>query len=297
MGPEQTTPVAAPNHSEDFLKKARRAGMLLNALSVVAPRRAGELAFRIFCSPRRNALRDQDRSFLEKAEQLELQAEGLPIRVYRWVSPVQTQDEKIVLFLHGWESNSARWRKYVKPIREAGFTVMALDAPAHGNSGGKQVNLPLYSRVIKAFAARFGAPYAMIGHSLGGAAVIMSMAAFDVPRAKKAVVLSAFAESSRVMDDFGRILGLNSRVKEYINRSIERRSGLRIEAYSVVQKAGQLRDVQGLVLHDRHDDVAPVEEGRQIAEAWQARFVETTGLGHRMQDKTVIASVLQFLSA
>ncbi|MEI6409645.1 MAG: alpha/beta hydrolase [Bacteroidota bacterium] len=283
--------------SNAFLKKARRVGKFINALALVAPRQAGRLAFRIFCSPRRQPLRDQDRSFLSTAHQSILQAEGLQIRVYTWHSSQKSEKKRVVLFLHGWESNSGRWRKYVKPICNAGFTVMALDAPAHGNSSGKQVNLPLYSRVIKAFMEHYGTPEALVGHSLGGAALVMSMGAFEAPRVRKAVVLSGFAETSRVMHDFSRILGLKPVVSEYINREIEKRSGMRIEQYSVVDKAALLHEVKGLVLHDQDDDVAPVEEGQLIADAWNAQFIQTQGLGHRMQDKSVINHVLAFLQS
>lgn len=198
--------------------------------------------------------------------------------------------------LHGWESSSARWRKYVKPLHQAGFRVLALDAPAHGNSGGKLVNLPLYSRVIKTFMQHYGVPDAIVGHSLGAAAVVMSMAAFDAPHVRKAVLMASFAESSRVMRDFGNILGLQQKVLDELNREIERRSGIPIEAYTIKGKAATLTDVQGLVLHDRDDEVAPVSEGLAIAEAWPAQFLETQGFGHRMQDKSVVEAVVRFIA-
>lgn len=299
---EQQNPASpAPNRragdTDAFLKKVRRAGKFINALALVAPRQAGRLAFRIFCSPRRQPLREQDRSFLGTAHQSVLGVEGHQIRVYTWHSSQQSGKKRIVLFLHGWESNSGRWRKYIKPICNAGFTVMALDAPAHGNSSGKQVNLPLYSRVIKTFMEHYGTPEALVGHSLGGAAVVMSMGAFEAPRVRKAVVLSAFAETSRVMQDFSRFLGLKPLVSEQINKEIEKRSGIRVEQYSVVEKAALLQDVQGLVLHDADDDVAPVKEGQLIADAWNAQFIKTSGFGHRMQDKSVVAHVLAFLQS
>jgi predicted alpha/beta hydrolase family esterase len=297
QNPASPAPTRRAGDADAFLKKVRRAGKFINALALVAPRQAGRLAFRIFCSPRRQPLREQDRSFLGTAHQSVLPVEGHQIRVYTWHSSHQSEKKRVVLFLHGWESNSGRWRKYIKPICNAGFTVMALDAPAHGNSSGKQVNLPLYSRVIKAFMEHFGTPEALVGHSLGGAAVVMSMGAFGAPRVRKAVVLSGFAETSRVMQDFSRFLGLKPLVSEQINKEIEKRSGMRVEQYSVVEKAALLQDVQGLVLHDHDDDVAPVEEGKLIADAWNAQFIKTRGFGHRMQDKSVITHVLAFLQS
>jgi len=280
-------------NSVSFLKKIRRLGKFLNALAKVSPALAGRAAFRAFSTPRRIPVHVQDQSFLAGATQSDFIAERIRIRVYEWKSK---QAQGTVLLLHGWESNSARWRKFVEPLCDAGFSVYAFDAPAHGNSAGKEVNLPLYSRVIKAFMQRYGIPDALVGHSLGGAAVVMSMAAFEVPQVRKAVIMASFAESSRVMQDFGRLLDLQPAVLSCLNQEIERRSGLPIEGYTIQGKATLLLDVQGLVLHDRDDAVAPVSEGAAIAASWQARYVETIGLGHRMQDKAVVMTVVKFIS-
>lgn len=285
----------AQHHPADFLKKVRRVGRMINLLSGVSPALAGRAAFKLFCTPRRLPLRDEDWAFLQTAEQQTFEMEDIPIRVYRWPALAETADSRTVLFAHGWESHSGRWRKFVAPLQKVGFTVLALDAPAHGLSGGRFINLPLYSRILAGFMARQGVPDALVGHSLGAAAVVMSMGAFGAPRVRKAVVMGSFAESSRVLRDFGLLLGLYPAVLAAVDDEIVRRSGIPIEAYSIPGKAALLRDVQGLVLHDADDDVAPAAEGRAIAEAWQARYVETQGLGHRMQGKAVVQAVTDFL--
>lgn len=267
---------------------------MINLLARVSPTLAGRAAFKLFCTPRRQPMREEDQSFLKTAEQQTLLLENIPIRCYSWPA-VNTEHPRTVLFLHGWESHSGRWRKFVPPLRAAGFTVQAFDAPAHGHSGGNMINLPLFSRILKAFMVQNGVPDALVGHSLGGAAVVMSMGAFDAPRVKKAVVMGSFAESTRVMADFAALLGLEAVVIRNVGQEIMRRSGIPIEAYSVEGKAALLTDVQGLVIHDHDDDVAPVAEGLAIAKAWNARFVETQGLGHRLQGKQVVQMVREFL--
>ena len=279
---------------EALLKKIRRVGKMLNALAAVSPVLAGRMAFRIFCTPRRLPVRPDDQSFLATAGHFDFQVDTkLRIRGYSWQSAQPGARE--VLCLHGWESNSARWRKYIKGLHQAGFTVHAFDAPASGHSGGKMLNVLLYSRAVKKFIAERGAPYAIVAHSLGGAAAVMSSAILEAPRPEKMVLLGVFAESVRVVSDFGAMLGVNETVLRCIHREIERRSGMPIGEYSVVKKAALLKDVQGLVLHDRDDEVAPVEEGRWVAESWNAQYVETEGLGHRMQDKSVVQAVISFI--
>lgn len=281
-------------HPEAFLKKARRVGKMLNALSAVSPALAGRVAFRIFCTPRRQSVRDKDRNFLAGSQQYTFYSGKIPIRGYTWPGD---RADKEVLCLHGWESNSARWQKYIRALLSAGFTVHAFDAPASGNSGGQVLNALLYSRVLNDFVREKGVPYAMIGHSLGGAAAVLSTAILQTPRPSRMVLLGVFAESVRVIRDFGAVLGVNEAVLHGIHRVIEQRSGMPIEAYSVAKKAALLTDIEGFVLHDRDDEVAPVAEGRLIAGQWNARYLETEGLGHRMQDKTVVRAVVEFLQA
>ena len=277
----------AHNIPESTLKKIRRVGKMLNALAAVSPTLAGRLAFRVFCTPRRLPVRDTDREFLSTAQHFDFHAEKLKIRGYTWQS--DRPNAPVVLCLHGWESNSARWRKYVKSLHEEGFTIHAFDAPASGNSGGQMLNVLLYSRVVKRFVEEKGVPHSIVAHSLGGAAAVMSTTILGAARPKKMVLLGVFAESSRII--------VNDTVLNGVFREIERRSGLHISEYSVAKKAAILTDVQGFVLHDRDDDVAPVEEGRAIAESWKARYLETEGLGHRIQDKAVVQEVLKFIQS
>lgn len=275
------------------MKKLRRVGKMLNALAAVSPSLAGKVAFRIFCTPKRLPIREKDREFLGSASTRILHFEGLRIQTYTWEA--DAPNGRSILFLHGWESNAARWYKYIKSAQSAGYRVLALDAPASGNSTGQLLNVLVYSRVVKKLLAETEAPFAIIGHSLGGAAAVMSLALLQAKRPQKMVVLAAFAESTRVLHDFARMLGANDRVVQAIFRHIEQRSGVPVEEYSVRKKAALLGDVKGLVAHDLHDEVAPFSEGQAIADAWGCTFHQTEGHGHRMQDKSVIKTVLKFL--
>ena len=280
-------------YPEPTLKKIRRVGKMLNALAALSPSLAGRVAFRIFCTPKRLSVREKANAFLATASQTTFRMEGLSIRCYFWES--SKPDAPTVLFLHGWESNAARWQKYIKTALEAGFRVQAFDAPASGHSEGQLLNVLLYSRTIKKFISENETPYAIVGHSLGAAAAVMSLAVLGTKRPKKMAVMASFAESTRVLHDFAQILGANESVLKALFRHIERRSGQPIEEYSVRKKAAELLGVEGFVLHDLDDEVAPVSEGLAIAESWGCRFLQTEGLGHRMQDKMVVREVLEFL--
>ena len=134
----------------------------------------------------------------------------------------------------------------------------------------------------------------MVGHSLGAAAAVMSSALHGTPLPAKMILLGVFAESTRVIRDFGKLLGLSEGVIQAIFKEIEKRSGMPIEHYSVLQKAASLKSVRALIIHDADDEVAPVMEGRLIADAWEATYLQTSGFGHRLQDKSVVKAVVDF---
>jgi predicted alpha/beta hydrolase family esterase len=278
--------------SESVLKKIRRMGKMLNALESVTPVLAGKLAFQVFCTPRRQPLREKDAAFLATAVHGTLVYSNLKITHYSWPAP--DPHAKKALLLHGWESNSGRWQQYVKGLIKAGFTVVAVDAPASGNSQGKRLNAVIFSHVVEKYIAQHGVPDVIVGHSMGGAAAVLYATLPNAVPPPKMILLGVFAESTRVIRDFGSLLGANDRLINAIYKEVEKKSGIPIEAYSIPKKAALLQAVQGLVVHDEDDAVAPVSEGRLVADAWHATFLKTTGLGHRLQDSSVVQAVVDF---
>ena len=75
-----------------------------------------------------------------------------------------------VLLAHGWAGHGLQLAPFVAPLVDAGFEVMTVDQPAHGASTGRTATLPDFARVLRLVAESFGPLFAVVGHSLGGAA-------------------------------------------------------------------------------------------------------------------------------
>jgi pimeloyl-ACP methyl ester carboxylesterase len=283
-----------PN-SENFLRWARRLGKAINTLHHVSPRLAGKAAFRVFSTPRRLPLWAADMAFFAKSTQHKVPFRRSHLMVYEWLPTVLQPDARTVLLLHGWDSSSARWRKLVNALLKQGYRVLAMDAPGSGQSGGKRLNLGIFSRAVLAVEAAFGTPYARIGHSLGGAAAVMSSTLFGGTPPEKIVLMGVFAESTRVIAGFGQMMQLDEAVMQAVDAEVLRITGRRLADFSVAVRAAELRHISGLVVHDHDDAIAPVAEGRQVAEAWQAQYMETKGFGHSLQHKSVNDAIVAFL--
>ncbi len=141
-------------------------GSYLNVLSYVSANYAANKALHLFSTPRKGSLKKMHQEFLNTAVKEVLYYDDLPIATYNWEGEKQT-----ILLVHGWESNSARWKKKIKHFISNGFNIIALDAPAHGGSGSKVFNALLYSEFINIVVKRFN-PKIVIGHSVGGMASV-----------------------------------------------------------------------------------------------------------------------------
>ncbi|HET8647659.1 MAG TPA: alpha/beta fold hydrolase, partial [Vicinamibacteria bacterium] len=105
---------------------------LFGTLGRVAPQAAGELARRLFFSPPR----------LPGAAALPAGAEELSVEVDgRRLAAWRCGTGPAVLLMHGWGGSSAQLGRLVPPLLQRGFSVAALDAPAHGRSPGRLASL------------------------------------------------------------------------------------------------------------------------------------------------------------
>ncbi len=150
-------------------------GVIINFISLFSPRTAGKIAIKLFSSPRRKRLKEIERDFLETAFIEDLKYDNTTIMTYRWLGKKDT-----ILLVHGWESNSVRWKDLIIKLSALDYNVIALDAPAHGRSGGKVFNAVIYSECINLVVKKFNAKI-IIGHSVGGMATTFFQYKYQLP--------------------------------------------------------------------------------------------------------------------
>src|SRR5690606_20489786 len=145
-------------------------GYYLNTAAVVAPKMAARHSFNIWCYPFRTPLKPYHREFLDTAEKFSFYHNNTRVQGYRWGN-----GEKNVLFLHGWQSHSFRWKNFIQSLSPSEYTVYAIDAPGHGLSGGKMLNVPIYSNVIQQLIHDTGEFHAVVGHSIGSFSILHAL--------------------------------------------------------------------------------------------------------------------------
>jgi pimeloyl-ACP methyl ester carboxylesterase len=264
--------------------------LAFGGLQRVTPATAALCAERLFFTPARERTSARARALLASGRRFDVRFGPSGLAAWTWGSG------PAVLLVHGWSSRGAHLGAFVPPLIAAGYSVVAFDAPAHGDSPGRTTTIPQMAAALREVARVVGDVHGLVAHSIGGP--VSSLALRDGLRARRVVFLAPAAEPSLFTQRFGERLGLGPLVVRGLRERAERRVGLSFEQLDLRALAPTMTTPL-LVLHDREDDEVPWSQGAAIAERWPgARLVTTTGMGHRriLRDPDVVAQAVDFLA-
>jgi pimeloyl-ACP methyl ester carboxylesterase len=294
--------MAIPGHRKEQLHGGRSAQrkpatalrlmrFLFARLGRVAPGLMGRWAYRLWFRTRRFPESAAGRRVAGQAIRETLQVDGLPVAIYRWgAGPV-------VLFVHGWSGRGSQVAAFVEPLLRAGFQVLAVDAPGHGETPGDSTNIMECAAVLRAVEQAYGPLHAAITHSFGG--MVLAYAMHHGMRVECVVSLSAPATIEYLVDGFTQTLDMPAAVIANLRQRLERR--FEGDFWERISTLANVRDltVPALVIHDTDDSSVPWQQGEMIATAWPgARFMKTQGLGHGriLRDRDIVEAAVAFIS-
>jgi pimeloyl-ACP methyl ester carboxylesterase len=264
---------------------------VFRTVGTAAPEVAARWAESIFCTPPRHEPRSGDESFLATGRRFRVRSEGQELVAWEWGKG------PAVVLVHGWGSRAGRFEAMARALAEAGFRVVAYDAPAHGRSTGRFASLPEFARALRSVAEAVGPVYGLVGHSLGGAAATLALR--DGLGAERVVLLAAPADVTPFTNAFADQFHLPPAVRQAMRRNLELRLDVRLDELHVPTIARALL-ASALVVHDREDPDVPYRNAEEIAATWTgARLITTTGLGHRaiLRDPAVVRQTVEFFLA
>ncbi|MBL0740949.1 alpha/beta hydrolase [Chryseolinea lacunae] len=265
-------------------------GLYLNFLAWIHPRTAGRQGFLLFCRPFRTPITGKQQTFFDTAQRSTITSEGTAIQVYRW-----GHGEKKVVFFHGWQSHTFRWKPYVEAFPKDVYTVYSIDAPGHGLSKGNFLSVPVYSTLIQNFIQQIGGAHAVVGHSLGSFSLLYTF--FINPRlqADQVVLMAPPGEATDFMHFFRDTLKLSDRAMRHITQYFEDAYQVPPSFFSTQKFAASLQR-DGLIIHDQEDAEAPYHYSQKINEAWKgSTLLSTQGFGHNLRSLSVVEAVFRFV--
>lgn len=285
--PEKSTTVRS-NPSREILL-----GAGLGVLGWALPGQAARVAERLFLTPRRHARPEAERALLASARHLIVPGAGehAPLASWEWGDAGPR-----VLLVHGWEGRGAQLGPLVPALLEAGFRVVAFDAPAHGDSPGELASLVHFAAAIERVARAYGPLHAIVTHSMGGAAA--AWAQRERPLAAATAMICPPSDVRDFTRKLTEALGLGEDVRLRVEERLTARLGVSPAALAV-ERVGPAMRQPLLVIHDEDDREVSIRSGERIAASWPgASLMRTRGLGHRriLKDASVIEAVVRFVA-
>lgn len=266
-------------------------GTYVNALSYVSKTRAANTALALFSKPRKGAITETQAAFLKTSITEKFQYQSTQITTYKWTGNKQT-----ILLVHGWESNSGRWKPLINHLKKEAYNIIALDAPAHGNSGSNRFNAIMYSEWIHIVAEKYR-PNIIIGHSVGAMATVFFQNKHPLKCVEKLVLLGSPSNFKDILKRYTDMLGYNQRVIKQLNTLIEHRFGAPPELFSTAISCKTIT-AEALIIHDKYDSVIPYEDALQIKGNFKnSKLITTEGLGHSLNHKTATSHISKFIEA
>lgn len=254
-------------------------------LGRLAPQTIANQMRRAFMTPRDLPPRDWELPLLAQAERITLR---FGLSALRW------GQGPAVLMMHGWEGRPTQFASLIDALVGAGYSVIALDGPAHGRSPGREAHVVLFARAMLEAAAQLPPLHAVVGHSMGGASAMLA-----IQLGLRTNALVSIAAPSRLLDvlrGFAGVVGMPERARAAFIQEVEYSLGIPLKHLDV---AHYQMNIPGLIVHAEDDTFVPVKASQMIHEAWfDSRLLRLEQGGHQkvLADPRVVEGVLALLA-
>jgi pimeloyl-ACP methyl ester carboxylesterase len=291
----------APSHAVKIFKRVLvRTGV--GFASFVAPKVVLKRASNLFITPPRFAHSAPEQRLLDTGEAIAVPSPWGNIAAWRFGDI----NHPAVVMSHGWGGRGAQFRAFVPRLVEAGYQVVVFDHIGHGMSDHREAALVDFWRGLETvwdhLAVTNITVKAMIGHSLGSAAIASALRRpltrkqlnVPVPRVVLIAPPSSLIGYSRL---FVRYLGIPERIRSAMQWRFEQKYGVKWREFDLPESVETI-EAPALFIHDEDDRETRLAGSIALARTWcNARLHVTSGLGHRriLRDRAVIQCAIDFI--
>ncbi|MBS0663383.1 MAG: alpha/beta hydrolase [Verrucomicrobia bacterium] len=275
-----------------LLEAARLAGVPVPA---VPPddAAAGELAAAVFLRPARTRRPAREDAYLAAARRCGLPSPEGELAAWTWGDA----GRPLVVLVHGWEGRGSQLGALAAPLAAAGLCVLAFDAPAHGDSPGREASVPQIARILAGLTAAWGPVRAIVGHSMGAAAA--GVATDMGLRVERMVFLAPPLWQRGRLAYIADRMQLPAAAQPAFFAAVERRTDWPLER-SDLRVVARAAPCPLLVFHDPGDADTEFVGSEELVRLWAgARLVPCPGRGHNriLTTPAVIEETVRFVAA
>ena len=233
----------------------------------------------------------EQKRILGNGSKFQIDLHGKTIQCWKW------GEGPGILFVHGWNGRGIQFYRFFESLRRAGFAIITFDAPGHGESTGTTSSYFEWTDTVRAIlnpSNRFNIR-GIIGHSLGGSAVInaLSKEKVSVPT----VLIAPALKLKQILFNTFNLYGIPAVIYRKVIEELEHRFGYTLEGdnpSNLIPEVGT--DV--LIVHDQQDGTVPFLDSEEFAETLPTVMLhETDGLGHRriLTDRKIVELITEYI--
>ena len=270
--------------------KPKTASLLVNIIASMAPAISARITYQIWTATKHAQRRSVEQACLQSAIKSTLTIENEQIAVYSWgVGPT-------VLLLHGWNGRATQYYALIDSLLAHSYSVLAFDAPGHGDSSGKHANLNQMVQVLKKLDAEYGEFEVVISHSFGTTVAVNALT--KGLRSKALIGISSPADYYLLLKSFTINFALKEKAEKAFFRFLKKQNGVNSFDEISIHHLAKEMNLPCLVVHDENDRQVPISEAHKIINVWSAaELFVSKGNGHSriLYNQAVIDKCMSFL--
>lgn len=260
----------------------------------IAPALTHRYFVNLFFTPLRYPTPEKERKAETFSNTFSFEIEGKKVQGYTWGN-----SSRYILVIHGWAGRATQFRRFIKPLQAAGYSIVGFDAPAHGNSTGKRTTILEFEQALKKIYELKGEPEAIIAHSFGGGAALYS--AMNGLPIKKLINIASPTIGDEIIRTYLRAIHGSPAAAAYFKKFIINTYGKPFDEFTALHFVKQLpQPVDLLLIHDADDKEVVLQHAEALLKIYpSARLIRTQGLGHTriLKDNAVIEAAVTFVTA
>jgi esterase/lipase len=164
---------------------------------------------------------------------------------------------------HGWSGNSSQYYPLMEHIASNGFTAVAFDHSAHGQSEGKHAHLPAFIEGLNAVLDEQDEVAGVISHSMGTAAVL-ECCHIKLEQAPLLLIAPVLNYTENLFRSIERS-GYSIKLFQAIVGDIEEKYQRNIDSFNPYQRLQQ-RTTQTIIVHDKKDRFSSFDLSKSASE-------------------------------
>ncbi len=275
-----------------FYLLTKSIGLYINLLSYINPKSALQTTYTLFSNPRKGKGKLKINKLPKTLQNSKMTVETFD--THQFYSYIWEGSQETILLVHGWESNASRWKKLLQHLKKTGKTIIAIDAPGHGLSNSNEFNVPTYALFIEHIVKKYN-PKTVIGHSIGGNALAFYQQKY-AHNFTKMILIGAPSDFEIILNNYFKMLSLNKKIQNNFKQMVKDKFDIITADFNASHYLKETT-IDGIIAHDKQDDVVLYIEALKIANSWKnAQLITTEGYGHSMHDQNLYQKITAFIN-